>query len=223
MPILNSLTATFPNYLIPSNPFRRRSSSSSTASEEPYLSGSTSLLRCSRCLAHLCPTTAIISKGFTGRHGRAYLIAPTQSTPIAGASALPNTTTHKPQPRQLATGAHTVADLSCALCGSILGWKYVAAEEESQQYKVGKVILETKRTVRSVLWEDCQFDDMGATIAKPDMAVRRESDASSVTMVDESVEFDSQDEDECEDLFLGVWSEALARKRRREKAWRKQE
>lgn len=28
------------------------------------------------------------------------------------------------------------------------------------------------------------------------------------------VEFDSGDEDECEDLFSGVWSEALVRRRR---------
>jgi hypothetical protein len=35
-----------------------------------------------------------------------------------------------------------------------------------------------------------------------------------------SVVFDSEDEDECEDLFLGVWSEALAKRRRREKGWR---
>jgi hypothetical protein len=32
---------------------------------------------------------------------------------------------------------------------------------------------------------------------------------------EESVEFDSQDEDECEDLFAGVWSPTLAMKRRR--------
>jgi len=35
-----------------------------------------------------------------------------------------------------------------------------------------------------------------------------------------SVVFDSEDEDECEDLFLGVWSEALAKRRRKDKAWR---
>ena len=32
---------------------------------------------------------------------------------------------------------------------------------------------------------------------------------------DEEVEFDSQDEDECEDLFAGVWSASLAAKRRK--------
>lgn len=33
----------------------------------------------------------------------------------------------------------------------------------------------------------------------------------------EEVEFDSQDEDECEDLFAGVWSPALALRRRQGK------
>lgn len=35
---------------------------------------------------------------------------------------------------------------------------------------------------------------------------------------DEDVEFDSQDEDECEDLFSGIWSPALAKRRRARKA-----
>lgn len=33
------------------------------------------------------------------------------------------------------------------------------------------------------------------------------------------IEFDSQDEDECEDLFMGIWSPSLAKKRRRNKLW----
>ena len=101
-------------------------------------------------------------------------------------------------PRQLVTGAHTVSDISCALCGSGLGWKYVAADEEGQRYKVGKFILETKRVCRAVEWEG------GA--GEGEDQVGKEG---------EEVEFDSQDEDECEDLFAGVWSPQLARRRRR--------
>ncbi len=41
-----------------------------------------------------------------------------------------------------------------------------------------------------------------------------ELDGRAKTGVDEVV-FDSQDEDECEDLFAGVWSPALAARRRR--------
>ncbi|ORY15967.1 Yippee/Mis18, partial [Clohesyomyces aquaticus] len=107
---------------------------------------------CHKCLTDLIPTSSIISKGFTGRHGRAYLVAP--PAPSYGlldaglpAGDLPNTVTQKPVPRQLVTGAHTVSDIKCRGCETVLGWKYVAAEEESQRYKVGKFILETRRVV----------------------------------------------------------------------------
>lgn len=46
-----------------------------------------------------------------------------------------------------------MSDVSCALCGSVLGWKYIAAEEEAQRYKIGKYILETKRVVVGSEWE----------------------------------------------------------------------
>ena len=36
--------------------------------------------------------------------------------------------------RLLITGLHTVADISCTTCGSVLGWKYEYAFEESQKY-----------------------------------------------------------------------------------------
>lgn len=98
------------------------------------------------------------------------------------------------------TGAHTVSDISCRSCGSVLGWKYVKAEEEAQKYKVGKYILETKRVVRGVEWEDGERD--GGVLGR------------GLERSDAEIEFDSQDEDECEDLFSGIWTPELARKRR---------
>ena len=86
----------------------------------------------------------------------------------------------------------------------MLGWKYVEAEEESQRYKVGKFILETKRVVRGAGWENEDIDSEVGGAGK-----RGEKD--------EEIEFDSQDEDECEDLFAGIWSPALARRRRKNK------
>ncbi|CAA6655142.1 unnamed protein product [Spirodela intermedia] len=44
--------------------------------------------------------------------------------------------------RLMTTGMHTVADIFCIGCGSLLGWKYVAAHEKSQKYKEGRFILE---------------------------------------------------------------------------------
>lgn len=85
-----------------------------------------------------------------------------------------------------------------------LGWKYVEAREESQKYKVGKFILETRRIRVGVNWEN---DDDGDELRPID---ERNDD-------DQEVEFDSQDEDECEDLFAGVWNPQLAKKRRNRK------
>ncbi|KAK7516055.1 yippee family protein [Phyllosticta citriasiana] len=227
--------------------------SSPPSSPPRFLSGHRAHLRCTRCLTDLCLTSQIISKGFTGRHGRAYLVAPPNPYPRAGTSAstsssdsgtpaslrsennLPNTHTHKPVPRQLVTGAHTVSDISCALCGAVLGWKYVAAEEESQKYKVGKFILETKRVCRGVCWENEAEDEDNSVIGgrgrnrAPRKKARSsvDSEGSGATGSgdgdeddDDAIEFDSQDEDECEDLFAGTWSPALARKRRRGRLWR---
>jgi hypothetical protein len=68
----------------------------------------------------------------------------------------------EPNDRQMTTGNHTVRDIYCCKCGTILGWKYVSmlsylvpffsahdlvlwqdkAYEQSQKYKEGKYILE---------------------------------------------------------------------------------
>jgi hypothetical protein len=116
---------------------------------------------------------------------------------------LPNVFTEAPVSRQLVTGAHTVSDIRCKGCETVIGWKYVDAEEDSQKYKVGKFILETNRVVRAGGWDEAEDE--------ADNTPRRK---------DEDIEFDSQDEDECEDLFAGVWSPALARKRRKTRAFR---
>lgn len=251
-------TPIFPIYLLPTLPFRRRKSSTdtttSTAStsssvssalpadiaaaaaaaneEEAYLSGHTSHLRCSHCLSDLCPSSQIISKGFTGRHGRAYLVASDKSAPIgrnapplSRYSGLPNTFLMRPMQRQLVTGSHTVSDVCCTICGVVLGWKYLAAEEESQRYKVGNFILETRRVVKGVGWEgrhqdyDDEHDD--AVMLERDCGLstsaapaRAASTPAGRLREKERIEFDSQDEDECEDLFAGVWSEGLAKRRR---------
>ena len=227
----------FPVFLLPSVPFRRRKSntdSSNTACStdsdgtdhlprsslhENYLPGHASHLRCAKCAADVCLTSQIISKGFTGRHGRAYLVSPTptaMSTPrtaVGGRTpGLPNTKTEAPSQRQLVTGIHTVSDVRCTFCGSLLGWKYEGAEEESQRYKLGKYILETKLVCSSSDWEQQDLGVPPASLQSGEEALNREFS---------SVEFDSQDEDECEDLFAGIWSPALAMKRRQNKNFRK--
>ncbi|CAG8604327.1 22332_t:CDS:2, partial [Cetraspora pellucida] len=44
--------------------------------------------------------------------------------------------------RHMTTGLHTVKDIYCSRCRSVLGWKYERAYEQSQRYKEGKYILE---------------------------------------------------------------------------------
>ena len=222
-----------PIYLIPSSCYRKVSTDSVKSAgktdstdfvksteelPESRLKDHTSHLRCAKCSIDICLTSQIISKGFTGRHGRAYLVAPSplsietcQSSKTSDRICLPNTKTDPPSSRQLVTGAHTVSDVRCAFCGSLLGWKYDEAEEESQQYKVGKYILETKMTCSSSNWED-----RAAGMSLLDLEARTPHPASKESLI----EFDSQDEDECEDLFAGVWSASLAMKRRQGKAFR---
>lgn len=233
MPLTKETAATsgFPFYLFPSIPFRGRGrqptpatgtgEGTKAAGGEKYLDGHLSYLRCNRCAADLCLTSQIISKGFTGRHGRAYLVSPTSSTsavsmtPTSSSSdSLPNTIAHTPVPRQLVTGAHTVCDISCFYCGTVLGWKYVGAEEESQRYKVGKFILETKRITVVSCWEKIPSSDA----SEPSSTTEHLSSGPAShlnTSSSKELEFDSQDEDECEDLFAGVWSPELASRRRR--------
>ncbi len=257
-------------------------------------------LRCRRCSADLAFAAQIVSKGFTGRHGRAYLV----SAPATHGSHLfapevfksppkddkddnsdnsennlPNVRVGRSEHRQLVTGAHVVADISCAICHTKLGWKYVDARDPLQRYKVGKFILELARLATYHSWEDehvegstpgsLDYDfreDVGAdfhfgnggssaTVSDPVGAVRRlmtrrvsgrtssgrtaggsdEGDRSSVkssassqmlftgvkkTEVDTSpvtIEFDSEDEDECEDIFAGTWDAEVVAKRRAEK------
>ncbi|KAK1724657.1 yippee zinc-binding/DNA-binding /Mis18, centromere assembly-domain-containing protein [Colletotrichum acutatum] len=227
---------TFPTYLLPSFniiPFRRRraprrtSSASEAAAEIETASTSpdstpdasqnnrnnkaTSLartqpdtLRCSTCSCDIAFASQIVSKGFTGRYGRAYLIAPTGS--------LANVRIGKCENRQLVTGWHVVADITCVLCSAKLGWKYVDAKELSQKYKVGKFILEVERVVPFRSWEDDGADRNGDDSGGDDSAAQTARKGASDSDVE--VVFDSEDEDDLEDMFSGNWDPEVVAKRR---------
>lgn len=170
-------------------------------------------LRCTTCSADLAFSSQIISKGFTGRHGRAYLVGPPTSDPTSTPPSsystpdLINVRVGRCESRQLVTGWHTVADISCSVCHAKLGWKYVDAKEYTQRYKVGKFILETERVVTYRSWEDAPVTPTGSS----------SGDSGGVTAdPEEEVEFDSDDEDECDDIFAGTWDrESVARRRNR--------
>ncbi|WCJ19847.1 Protein yippee-like [Euphorbia peplus] len=86
---------------------------------------------CKHCKTHLALYEDIVSKAFHSRHGDAYLF-----------NKVSNVSTGVKEDRMMMTGLHTVADLFCVGCGSIVGWTYDHAHEKSQKYKEGKSVLE---------------------------------------------------------------------------------
>nr|ACO87677.1 yippee-like protein [Brachypodium sylvaticum] len=86
---------------------------------------------CKHCQTQLAYAHHIVSKMFRCKHGKAYLF-----------DKVVNVNDGEKDDRMMTTGLHTVCDIFCVGCGSILGWKYVSAVEKSQRYKEGKFILE---------------------------------------------------------------------------------
>ncbi|XP_076938238.1 protein yippee-like isoform X1 [Bidens hawaiensis] len=96
-----------------------------------------SIYSCKHCKTHLALSDHIISKAFHCRHGKAYLF----DKVILYVSSV-NVTVGEKEERMMITGMHTVVDIFCVGCGSIVGWKYESAHEKIQKYKEGKFILE---------------------------------------------------------------------------------
>lgn len=72
-----------------------------------------------------------MSKNFHGKTGPAYLF-----------NQCFNYYVGKAEDREMLTGLHRVCDVYCLGCHKDIGWKYIDAFEESEKYKVGKVIVE---------------------------------------------------------------------------------
>ncbi|KAK5628787.1 hypothetical protein RRF57_004502 [Xylaria bambusicola] len=164
-------------------------------------------IRCSTCGTDFAFYSQVVSKGFTGRYGRAYLVSPPDDPSQEAGSSLMNIKVGKPESRMLSTGTHVVSDIQCAICRAKIGWKYIDAKAESQKYKIGKFILETRRTVTYASWEDAMVSDI------PELEFENKGPQDGDD--EELVVFDSSDEDECDDLFAGVWkAESAAEKRK---------
>ncbi|KAI8633684.1 yippee-domain-containing protein [Xylariaceae sp. FL1651] len=187
--------------------FRRASTGQARAVKLTKIQPDT--IRCSTCGTDFAFYSQIVSKSFTGRYGRAYLVSPPDNHKKKSNTNLINVKVGKPETRILVTGTHVVSYISCATCHANVGWKYVDAKEESQKYKVGKFILETQRTVDYRSWEDVMVDE----IAEFEME-QKDADEGNDR---ESVIFDSDDEDDCDELFAGVWDARTAAKRRKQK------
>ncbi|KAJ1690936.1 hypothetical protein LUZ63_015091 [Rhynchospora breviuscula] len=92
------------------------------------------IYNCKHCGTHFALADDIISKNFHCRHGKAYLY-----------NKVVNVTSGVREDRMMTTGMHTVCDIFCVGCGSVVGWKYIAALEKTQKYKEGKFILESSK------------------------------------------------------------------------------
>nr|AFK42344.1 unknown [Lotus japonicus] len=86
---------------------------------------------CKHCRTHLALYEDIISKTFHSRNGKAYLF-----------NKVVNISLGEKEDRMMMTGLHTVADIFCVGCGSMVGWKYETAHDKGQKYKEGKSVLE---------------------------------------------------------------------------------
>ncbi|CAA3009060.1 Hypothetical predicted protein [Olea europaea subsp. europaea] len=71
------------------------------------------LYSCKYCKTHFALSDDIISKSFHCKYGSAYLF-----------NKVVNVTVGDKEDRVMMTGIHTVVDVFCVGCGSLVGWKY---------------------------------------------------------------------------------------------------
>ncbi|KAF8161109.1 hypothetical protein B0H34DRAFT_746758 [Crassisporium funariophilum] len=92
--------------------------------------------KCSTCITShnvLLPLSSIPSdsRSFKGFSGKASLFTETYNVTLAKAGV-----------QLMATGAHTMQEITCGTCSSYLGWKIVRAHEKSESWKDGHCLLE---------------------------------------------------------------------------------
>ncbi|KAH7923146.1 yippee-domain-containing protein [Leucogyrophana mollusca] len=97
---------------------------------------------CSQCSAVIALQDELISKSFSGRDGRGFLMHSAVNVKLG-----------KKEDRPLLTGVHTVADVFCVGCNDRLGWYYHKAADYSQKYKEGKYLLEREKLIKENAWK----------------------------------------------------------------------
>ncbi|KAL0956637.1 hypothetical protein HGRIS_002770 [Hohenbuehelia grisea] len=97
---------------------------------------------CAKCAAVIALQDELISKAFSGRDGRGYLLHSAVNVKLG-----------RREDRQLLTGVHTVADVFCLGCNDRLGWFYHKAADYSQKYKEGKYLLEREKMIKENGWK----------------------------------------------------------------------
>ncbi|CAG8472569.1 10611_t:CDS:10 [Cetraspora pellucida] len=131
----------FSHYLTTIFPFKKNNMVSSK-DYQTFLD-SERIYTCSKCHTHLAEHGELISKAFQGRLGRAYLF-----------NAVENVCLGQKEDRTLITGVHTVKDISCIGCNTVVGWKYVHAFQDDQKYKENKYIVEKAMILKENNWDE---------------------------------------------------------------------
>ncbi|KIK02666.1 hypothetical protein K443DRAFT_677397 [Laccaria amethystina LaAM-08-1] len=96
---------------------------------------------CLKCAAVITLQDELISKAFSGRDGRGFLMQSAVNVKLG-----------RREDRSLLTGVHTVADVFCVGCNERLGWYYHKAADHMQKYKEGKYLLEREKLVKENAW-----------------------------------------------------------------------
>ncbi|TFK44163.1 yippee zinc-binding/DNA-binding /Mis18, centromere assembly-domain-containing protein [Crucibulum laeve] len=97
---------------------------------------------CSKCSAVISLQDELISKAFSGRDGRGFLMHSAVNVKLG-----------RREERSLLTGVHTVADVFCVGCNDRVGWYYHKAADYSQKYKEGKYLLEREKLIKENAWK----------------------------------------------------------------------
>ncbi|KAF8906518.1 hypothetical protein CPB84DRAFT_1769978 [Gymnopilus junonius] len=92
--------------------------------------------QCTTCITSqnfVLPQSAIPpdSRSFRGFSGKASLFTEAQNIVLAKSGV-----------QLMATGAHTMQEITCSTCSCYLGWKIVRAHESSESWKDGHFLLE---------------------------------------------------------------------------------
>ncbi|KAF5348647.1 hypothetical protein D9758_006763 [Tetrapyrgos nigripes] len=127
------------------------SSTADTATRVTLAYENQPIYSCANCAAVIVLQDELISKAFSGRDGRGYLMHSATNVKLG-----------KKEDRPLLTGVHTVADVFCLGCNERIGWFYHKAAEYSQKYKEGKYLLEKERIIKENTWT---LDDSLASLA----------------------------------------------------------
>ncbi|TEB37201.1 yippee-like protein [Coprinellus micaceus] len=118
---------------------------------------------CAKCSAVIALQDELISKAFSGRDGRGFLMQSAVNVKlgkredrslmfVSFITAYVDLLAYSDSSQLCRTGVHTVADAFCVGCDERIGWYYHKAADPSQKYKESKYLLEREKIVKENNW-----------------------------------------------------------------------